>query len=137
MILYDQFIMALHVLLYFSDALPLHLIAFSIACHVVYLQNFTSSWPLVSLTSIGFLASCVLVITDHFVWFFHFAKITQDARHKARNPYRGPAASEKVPGFADIATFFGLCVWLAPLFLFLSLSANDNTLPMMNLSESQ
>ena len=28
-----------------------------------------------------------------------------------------------------MATFFGLCVWLTPLFLFLSLSANDNTLP--------
>lgn len=32
-------------------------------------------------------------------------------------------------GFKEIATFFGICVWLAPLFLFLSLSANDNALP--------
>lgn len=35
-----------------------------------------------------------------------------------------------VPNFGEIATFFGICVWLAPLFLFLSLSANDNALPL-------
>lgn len=29
----------------------------------------------------------------------------------------------------DIATFFGICVWLVPFYLFLSLSANDNVLP--------
>jgi len=34
----------------------------------------------------------------------------------------------------DIAAFFGICVWFVPLFLFLSLSANDNALP--SLSES-
>lgn len=29
----------------------------------------------------------------------------------------------------DIAAFFGLCVWLIPFAYFISLSANDNTLP--------
>lgn len=29
----------------------------------------------------------------------------------------------------DIATYFGICVWLVPFYLFLSLSANDNVLP--------
>lgn len=126
-----QVIILLHVLLYFFDGLPLALVGFSIACHGVYLQNFTTNWPVVSLTSPSFLASCALVIIDHFAWFFHFARLTQDARHRSRNPY-GPKI--EVPGFADIATFFGLCVWLVPLFLFLSLSAGDNTLPT-NLSK--
>lgn len=94
----------------------------------MYLQNFTPNWPVVSLTSLSFLASCALVIIDHFLWFFYFAKITQNARHKARTTY--PRQIVEVPGFADVATFFGVCVWLAPLFLFLSLSANDNALPM-------
>lgn len=31
----------------------------------------------------------------------------------------------------DVATFFGVCVWLVPFFLFLSLSANDNVLPSL------
>ena len=80
------------------------------------------------------MASCVMVVADHFLWFFHFARMTQDARLKARVYYRGQPAVV-APGFADIATFFGICVWLAPLFLFLSLSANDNALPL-NLSAS-
>lgn len=123
-----QVIILLHVLLYFFDSLPLHLTAFSIACHVIYLQNFTPNWPLVSLASPTFLASCALVIIDHFVWFFYFAKVTQNARQKARFTY--PKQAYDAPGFAEIATFFGVCVWLAPLFLFLSLSANDNALPV-------
>ncbi|KAF7798350.1 hypothetical protein EIP86_009571 [Pleurotus ostreatoroseus] len=70
-----------------------------------------------------------MVITDHFLWFFYFARVTQDARLKARLSY-GSRKVSAAPGFADIATFFGICVWLAPLFLFLSLSANDNALPL-------
>ncbi|KAF8076612.1 transmembrane adaptor Erv26-domain-containing protein [Lyophyllum atratum] len=99
-------IIALHVILYFTESLPLAQTAFSIVCHIVYLQNFSFSWPFISLTSISFLASC----------FLH------------RRTYRGPPPD--VPGFTEIASFFGICVWLAPLFLFLSLSANDNALPM-------
>ena len=126
-----QFIIIVHILLFYYDSLPLHLTLFSIFCHVVYLKNFTANWPLVSLSSISFLASCALVIIDHFLWFFYFAKVTQNARHRARTSYQRQAV--QAPGFAEIATFFGICVWLAPLFLFLSLSANDNALPM-NLS---
>ncbi|KAH9939989.1 DUF396-domain-containing protein [Amylocystis lapponica] len=121
-------IMVIHVVLYASDNMPLKHILFSIFCHIVYLQNFTSSWPFISLTSLSFIASCVLVILDHFLWFFYFAQITRDARH--RSMYRRPPPSKPIPGFADIATFFGVCVWLSPLFLFLSLSANDNALPV-------
>lgn len=130
-----QVILILHVLLYYADSLPLHLIAFSVACHVVYLQNFTATWPLVSLTSLNFIASCILVVIDHFLWFFHFARITQEARHRSRAVYRGQPHVKEVPGFAEIATFFAVCVWLAPLFLFLSLSANDSALPTMHFSQ--
>jgi hypothetical protein len=37
---------------------------------------------------------------------------------------------EKSPKFLQVSTFFALCVWLVPLFLFLGLSANDNALPV-------
>ncbi|KAF8640124.1 hypothetical protein AX17_001360 [Amanita inopinata Kibby_2008] len=60
------------------------------------------------------------------MWFFYFARITHEARH--RRTYRGPPPD--VPGFTEIASFFAICVWLVPLFLFLSLSANDNALPL-------
>ncbi|KAG6833957.1 hypothetical protein H0H87_007968 [Tephrocybe sp. NHM501043] len=119
-------IIALHCILFFTDSLPLTQTAFSIVCHTVYLQNFSASWPLISLTSTSFLASCIFVVADHFSWFFYFARITQDARHN--RTYR--STSVEVPGFTEIASFFGICVWMAPLFLFLSLSANDNALPI-------
>ncbi|KAI0298907.1 transmembrane adaptor Erv26-domain-containing protein [Russula brevipes] len=121
-------IISIHLLLAFTDALPLQKIAFSTFCHVVYLQNFSDTWPVISLTSQSFIASCILVVVDHFMWFFHFAHITHEARQAARKAYRGGPIA-KVPTFGDMATFFGICVWFAPLFLFLSLSANDNTLP--------
>ena len=55
----------------------------------------------------------------------HFSRVARDARQSYR--HRGTVSN--APGFTDIATFFGVCVWLVPLFLFLSLSANDNALP--------
>lgn len=122
-----QAIIALHGVLYLSDSLPLSHTVFSIFCHIVYLQNFAHTWPLISLTSPSFIGSCVLVIADHFLWFFHFARISQDARHN--RAFRGAPLPKGVPGFTEIATFFGICVWAAPLFLFLSLSANDHALP--------
>lgn len=115
-------------MLAFTDGLPLHKIAFSILCHLVYLQNFSLTWPVISLTSPSFVASCILVVADHFLWFFYFARRTHEARQAAHKAYRGGPVV-KSPTFGDMATFFGLCVWLTPLFLFLSLSANDNTLP--------
>ncbi|TEB30084.1 DUF396-domain-containing protein [Coprinellus micaceus] len=124
-------IIALHVLLYFMDNLPILHTSFSILCHLVYLQNFSETWPLIDLTSIPFIASCILVISDHFIWFYYFARLTSEARRL--RTYRG--AAPYAPGFTEIATFFGLCVWLSPLFLFLSLSANDNALPIMSAVE--
>ncbi|KAJ7498696.1 transmembrane adaptor Erv26-domain-containing protein [Mycena latifolia] len=121
-------ILLLHGVLFLTDSLPLTHIAFSACCHLVYLQNFSHTWPLISLSSPSFIASCLLVIADHFLWFFHFARISQDARHN--RSFRGALPPKGVPGFSEIATFFGVCVWAAPLFLFLSLSANDNALPV-------
>ena len=126
-----QVIVILHGVLYFTESLPLRHTLFSVFCHIVYLQNFSYTWPVISLTSLSFIGSCIFVIVDHFLWFFYFARITQEARHPITRTHKyAPAPPAKnVPSFAEIATFFGVCVWLAPLFLFLSLSANDNALP--------
>lgn len=113
-------------LLYVTDSLPLLQTIFSILCHVVYLQNFSGHWPLISLSSASFIASCAMAIMNHFLWFIHFSRLARDTR-QIYNRHRGPVST--APGFTDIATFFGICVWLVPLFLFLSLSANDNALP--------
>lgn len=130
-----QTIITLHILLYFTDSLPILPTLFSIFCHLVYLQNFSKSWPYISLTSLKFLASCVLVIADHFTWFFHFAARAQEQKRLRGTKYRHPAGARVTGGeesFMDIAAFFGICVWFVPLFLFLSLSANDNALPSLS-----
>jgi len=137
-----QTIITLHIILYFTDSLPLLPTAFSIFSHLIYLQNFSSSWPYISLTSLKFLASCVLVVADHFTWFFHFAQRAQDQKKWKGPKYRyGSASTPKGSGYAageetfmDIAAFFAVCVWFVPLFLFLSLSANDNALPSLSMS---
>src|SRR6266850_2596001 len=58
----------------------------------------------------------------------HFSHLTHQAHHAAHHAYRGGPVV-RPPAFGEMATFFAICVWLTPLFLFLSLSANDNTLP--------
>jgi len=42
---------------------------------------------------------------------------------------------DDVPSFTEIASYFGLCVWLVPFALFVSLSASDNVLPTMGSEE--
>jgi len=36
-----------------------------------------------------------------------------------------------IPSFTEIASYFGICVWLVPFALFVSLSASENVLPSM------
>ncbi|KAG8931999.1 hypothetical protein FRC03_011906 [Tulasnella sp. 419] len=127
-------VIVLHVALYFADNLPLNLIALSIVSHLVYLQNFSATWPVISLSSWSFLASVCLVVADHFLWFFHFTHQVNEFRRRGgpnRPPHHHtPQSLKHQLSFTEIASFFGICIWLVPLYLFLSLSANDNALPV-------
>jgi len=98
----------IHVLLWLFDGFPFWRIAFSMMCHGVYTMNI-KTFPFISLTSLPFIASCVLVLADHFLWFQYFTSL--------------------YVRFMDIAAFFGICIWLIPFAYFISLSANDNALP--------
>ena len=51
----------------------------------------------------------VLTLVDHFCWFFYF--------------------TSKYHSILEIASFFTLIVWIVPFMFFLSLSANEFTLP--------
>ncbi|KAB8336928.1 hypothetical protein FH972_021233 [Carpinus fangiana] len=46
-------------------------------------------------------------------------------KFSGRDPYA------HYPTFTEIASFFGICVWLVPFSLFVSLSASENVLPTM------
>lgn len=131
-------IIALHLVLHFIDGIPLHLTILGIFCHLIYLTNFSSSWPFISLTSWKFIASCLLVIVDHFAFFNYFSQRANSQKNpfvsvsgriwQDRKSVRKSIQTD-VPGFFQVASFFGVFVWLIPFFLFLSLSANDNVLP--------
>lgn len=124
--------MAIHVLLLVFDGLPVLHIGFSLLAHALYLTNFTAQWPFISLASPQFILSCISVVANHFIWFFYFAEKAQEAKAQRQTRYRyGNKRTTTIdsPSFLDVAAFFAICVWLVPLFLFLSLSANDNVLP--------
>lgn len=119
-------IMVVHLLLIF-DGFPFKLTMFSIAAHFVYLQNL-NKFPFINLTSGTFITSCIMVVINHWLWFNHFsdsslppASILRDRPHYAGKTH---------PPFSQVASFFGLCVWLIPFALFISLSAGDNVLPL-------
>lgn len=128
-------VMASLSLLWLVDGFPLHLIAMSFVSHGVYLGNLRH-FPVVKLQDPIFLLSCGLVILNHWAWFRFFSK--PDAFTK---PRRGGANTGNVwssgynyydqPSFTEIASYFGLCVWLVPFALFVSLSAGENVLPSM------
>lgn len=119
-------IIGLQLVLWMVDGLPFGLTMMGVISHVVYLGNMRR-FPFVRLSDPLFIASCVLVLGNHYFWFKHFSAAQQRSYTRMSNIYDQP----DVPSFTEIASFFGLCVWLIPFALFVSLSASDNVLPTM------
>ncbi|KAF1945462.1 DUF396-domain-containing protein [Clathrospora elynae] len=118
-------VVGIQVLLLVVDRFPIGLSALSIVSHVIYAQNLRR-FPIVKLTDPLFLVSCALVIANHYLWFRHFS--APPANSYSSYPY---ARDANIPSFTEIASYFGLCVWLVPFALFVSLSAGENVLPSM------
>ncbi|RYP08626.1 hypothetical protein DL764_001754 [Monosporascus ibericus] len=120
------FVIGLQITLCVVDRFPLGLTLLGVGSHVAYLGNMRR-FPFVKLTDPLFLVSCVLVLANHYFWFRHFSGLQQRSYSRMSSMYDQP----DVPSFTEIASFFGLCVWLVPFALFVSLSASDNVLPTM------
>ena len=75
----------------------------------------------------------VLVLIDHYLFFRHFSNYPSPGtikRYRLRTGTRQLVDYEvDVPTFGQVIAFFGICVWLVPFGLFLSLSISDSTLP--------
>lgn len=69
-----------------------------------------------------------LVLLNHYMWFNHFSSVQYGAAKSIYDAQPGPS-------FTEIASYFGLCVWLVPFSLFVSLSAGDNVLPTIGSEE--
>ncbi|KAJ5443867.1 uncharacterized protein N7458_007739 [Penicillium daleae] len=124
-------IIGIQVLLVLIDRFPISLSILSILSHLVYASNLRR-FPIVKLTDPLFILSCVLVLLNHWLWFRHFSKPFPASRRNEgnwRQPYQ--IDYEAMPSFSEVASYFGLCVWLVPFALFVSLSAGDNVLPSM------
>lgn len=67
------------------------------------------------------------MIANHYLWFRHFSAPSSSPAQYSSYPYDRP----EIPSFTEIASYFGLCVWLVPFALFVSLSAGENVLPSM------
>jgi hypothetical protein len=115
-------------LLVVSDGFPLKLTLFSLCSNYVYSRNL-KKFPNIQLSDPTFLATCILAFINHYLWFNHF-----------NNPYI-PTIDERLnpdfklpyyPSFTEIASFFGICVWMIPFALFISISSNENGLPLAN-----
>ncbi|KAI1372673.1 transmembrane adaptor Erv26 [Hypoxylon crocopeplum] len=117
-------IIALQVILCLVDGFPFGLTLMGVASHIVYLGNMRR-FPFVRLSDPLFIASCVLVLVNHYFWFQHFSEAQHRSYARMTSMYDQP----DVPSFTEIASYFGLCVWLIPFALFVSLSASDNVLP--------
>ncbi|KAF2141703.1 uncharacterized protein K452DRAFT_271380 [Aplosporella prunicola CBS 121167] len=120
-------VIALQVLLWLIDGFPLGLSLLSVASHVVYSQNLRR-FPIVKLSDPIFILSCILVLLNHYLWFRHFS--APPPRTANYYPYN-TSLDPNLPTFTEIASYFGLCVWLVPFALFVSLSASENVLPSM------
>ncbi len=66
-----------------------------------------------------------LVLLNHWTWFSHFSFATLVSAPTSRYD------PSSIPTFTEIASYFGICVWMVPFSLFVSLSASDNVLPTM------
>jgi len=83
-------------------------------------------------------SNTVLVLLNHYFWFrqfshpVHFPSSSPFHRTSRASPTtRFDAYFPVGPTFTEVASYFGICVWLVPFSLFVSLSAGENVLPSM------
>jgi len=67
------------------------------------------------------------VLLNHYLYFRHFSA-PPPSPSRSHSRYDDGAG---IPTFTEIAACFGICVWLVPFALFVSLSAGEMVLPSM------
>ncbi|KAG4305672.1 hypothetical protein PORY_001228 [Pneumocystis oryctolagi] len=117
----------LHFVLLIFDKLSFFFIIFSVLSHILYLLNLRS-FPCISVSSLLFRVSVVFTVLNHMFWIWNFKSYFTSFLADSFLYLKGKSQQEYT--FAQIASFFGICVWLTPFSLFVSLPAGDNVLPV-------
>ncbi|KAH3742601.1 Protein SVP26 [Pelomyxa schiedti] len=104
-----------HALLFFLEELPWLELSVGVAAHLVY-SMLLIQFPVVELTDLWFILSTMFAIGNHALWFRYFLL----------NWY----------SYGDMFGIFLLCVWLVPFWFFVSLSANESSLPFDHPAEA-
>ncbi|KAJ6155038.1 hypothetical protein N7470_005604 [Penicillium chermesinum] len=110
-------IIAIQLFLVVVDGFPVLLSLLSIVSHLVYASN---------LRRFPHREAIRPIVPPHFS---SPPAPSQRAENNWRQPYH--INYEDMPSFSEVASYFGLCVWLVPFALFVSLSAGENVLPSM------
>jgi len=90
------------------EQLPVYLVGLVLLSHGFY-ANLLSNFPYISLSSLSFISSCVLLVINHYFAFKYFADVYYS--------------------FQEILAYFTICLWLVPFSFFVSLSVNEYVLP--------
>lgn len=106
------------------DRFPVKLSLFSMASHMLYYRNLRR-FPYINLVGPTFIASCLSVVANHYLWFKYFNHVEIPPQFRFDPNY----IPQKRATFAQVASFFAICVWFMPFALFVSLSAGDYVLP--------
>lgn len=120
-------ISTINILLYLFDNLPLKLILFSLFSNFIYNLNLKKFPNNINLLNPIFLFSCLLALINHLIWFNYFNNPYIPTIDERLNPY---FKSPYYPNFTEIASFFAILIWLFPFALFISISSNENGLPI-------
>ena len=101
-------ILSLHVLL-FIVGLPFFQTFMGMLAHLIY-ASMLANFPFVDLISVSSIGSAIAFIASNLMWLLYFTKAISDP--------------------LQVIGFFVLCVWCIPCALFVSLTLNENTLPV-------
>ncbi|XP_045457009.1 protein TEX261 [Melitaea cinxia] len=98
----------IHLGLILFEDIPLYLNAIGVIQQILY-GFLLKDFPVVRVTSVAFMTAVLNLILHHYLAIKYFGQV-----HYA---------------FSEVLAYFTLCLWIVPLALFVSLSANDYVLP--------
>jgi hypothetical protein len=110
-------VIALHILMLLFEDVPVGRTLFSLFCNIFY-TFLSPAFPMIQLSDPTFIFSAILVLSDHFLWFFFFTNF-----HNFK--------------FLEICAIFSILIWLVPFLYFISLSASEYTLPNFSPTASE